>query len=61
MSAPAKSIAKSKPSKSLWELTAESVIKQSIEQGKSNDIIRMLEANPEGGARWRATPRGPRR
>ena len=29
------------------------MIKQCIEQGKSNDIIRMLEANPEGGARWR--------
>jgi len=48
MSAPAKSIAKSKPAKSLLELTAESVIKQSIEQGKSKDIIAMLEANPEG-------------
>lgn len=48
MSAPAKSIAKSKPSKSLEELAAESVIKQCIEQGKSNDIIRMMRCNPKG-------------
>ena len=48
MSAPGKSIAKAKPPKSLLELSAESVIKQCIEQGKSNDIIRMMRANPKG-------------
>ena len=48
MSAPVKTIAKGKAPKSLLELSAESVIKQSIEQGKSNDIIRMMRCNPKG-------------
>jgi hypothetical protein len=55
MSTPVKSpIAKSKQATSLLELSADAVIKQSIEQGKSNDIIRMLKAHPKGSRALKA-------